>query len=120
MFYQTSFGKEGNCQAACLASLFNISLESVIDLTKTDSDDEWNEMLNRWLLSIGYYRLCFNNNDLVPPGYYIGAVMSPRGLLHAVLCFKDEIVWDPHPDQDSYDKKLIEYELYVPINPKIG
>lgn len=50
LVYQTRFGdKNGNCFQACVASLFELTLEQVPDFCNEEPRDEWSARYIRWL-----------------------------------------------------------------------
>jgi hypothetical protein len=51
-------------------------------------------------------------------GLAIGIIASPRDpdRLHGVILRDGKIVWDPHPDQDGYDKPLKYVGVFVAID----
>ena len=97
--HQTSFGEEGDCLAACVASIHgcemppNFALHGHLWWSKFQ---EWmNEELGVWPVIIMAF-------DAVV-GYFIGTGMGERGRRHSVVCYTDArygvgVVWDPHPE----------------------
>ena len=127
----------GNCTAACLASIFEVPLDEVPDPRWPD-DILWSEgqekTLTRrghlaretraqafqdFLARYGVYSLNVKFDDLngFLVGYTIGAVTNPRGIPHAVVCYNGKIEWDPNPLQDSYDVPVEVYEIFVLRDP---
>ena len=116
--YQTTFGAEGNCENACLASIFELNIDDIPKFS-LKSDEAWNRDLDKWLRSRDLYRIIIKNNYLwVPSGYSIGVVSSCAQYSHAVVCKDGKIVWDPSFDQDSYDKPILEWEIFCLLNKK--
>lgn len=119
---QTTFGvPEGNCFAACLASLLEIPLEEVPDLTH-ETDSSWWGVVEKWLRLRGLYAVNFvcRGKDLdtfVPPGLHILNGPSPRGAFdHSVVARGREIVHDPHPSRAGlagYRDRM----MLVPMDP---
>ena len=104
-------GVVGNCFAACLASLLEISLEDVPHFVET-SPDAWQKDLNQWLAARGLAFVdvwCPNptnfqwyvTEQLGHVGFYILSGPSPRhkDVDHAVIAKGGEIVFDPHPSK---------------------
>jgi len=100
---QTLFGpKEGNCFAACIASLLELPLEAVPNFCLYD---DWYHRVNKFLAPMGlcyiemaidsrglYYSLIDSNT------YYVLCGKSPNyDCLHAVVAQGTEIVHDPNP-----------------------
>lgn len=112
---QTKFGfPEGNCLAACIASIIGVAIEEAPDC----GDSDWLGDLIQWLAPRGLYPICFRLDDKWrPDGYYILGGKSPRGdFLHAVVARGRSIVHDPHPSRDgvlSWDDATI----FVQIDP---
>lgn len=104
--YQTKFGnKEGNCLAACIASIFELRLEEVPNFIEGDTGNgEWHQKLWDFLHSLEHDHVFYYIADpykvpTFPKGrYHIIGGISPRGLLHAVVGFNGKIVHDPHPE----------------------
>lgn len=116
---QTVFGfDEGNCFAACIASILEIPLDSIPFFF--DVDDWWSKF-DSWLEAKGldcmYYLFGPNENtlkELSSSDTYILSGLSPRatdGQLHAVVAGQGKILHDPHPTRhglmDFYDAILI-------------
>jgi hypothetical protein len=93
-------GPAGDCYAACVASLLEIELVEVPDLT----GDRWASVLRRWLAARGL-RVDFRPGDgrplgdqADPPrGYAIAGQRVLDGSVHAVVCKGGAIVHDPSP-----------------------
>jgi hypothetical protein len=103
---QTTFGDHGNCFAACVASIFELPLNSVPDFCSLPSD--WWEEFQGWLKKKG---LCAIEVQLKPECLVwsegcicILSGISPRksSRLHSVIAKTTrtgfEYVFDPHPD----------------------
>lgn len=120
--FQTRKGTEGNCWAACLASVFEVSIETVDQCAGNRAD--WREQTDRWLAERGFYYLELNFIDsdsgqkmpcTSPPD---GAVVicgctTERGLKHAVIG-QIKII-GRHPDGQAAG-----YEIYVIHDPIPG
>jgi len=99
---QTLTGEEGNCFAACIASLLEVKLGE-IDLIM---GGDWYNRFNAWLAPRGlaYFEIYFT--EPLPPSVF-GAIAAdqlwvavgptPRGLLHAVVMRGETLAHDPHP-----------------------
>lgn len=120
--YQTTFGKQGNCFAACLASLFDDPIEKW-EATANWRDD-WREQTNKLLYerhglehievncshineleklpSIG---VCLNHNNI-----YMLGVISKNNLPHVVLGKYDKNISDE-------TKHLTFYIVHDPLGP---
>ena len=118
---QTIFDNHyGNCWAACLASIFEVPLESV-PWPNGNDDDFW-PTYHAWLNERNATVISLTRGDWTPSGYAIGGVMSPRfeGTEHAVVVFKDRVVHDPHPSKASLSddlSKVTTLDLIFPLDP---
>jgi hypothetical protein len=130
---QTIVGRQGNCYAACLASIFEISIEEVPEfhdgvVAGMDSNEVnriWNTNVRNWLrdcFGLGVVVLTFENanqwHGLWLQGYHIVSGGSPRepGMLHATVWHDGVMVHDPHPvPAPLMDLKVI--DILYPINP---
>ena len=143
---QTEFGaKHGNCYAACIASIFELPIESlpsvptddtvVVEKYKTDSNKDnwdvnnfydawWWDMWNAWFEANNLLRYRVDYNKFTPrytehpAGYTILIGASPRNpnkVKHAVVAFNGKLVHDPHPDHSGL-MSMEEFEIIVPKN----
>lgn len=136
---QTRLGApHGNCHMACLASIFEVSIDEVPDHVWPD-DVPWEEaqdgpqqtergrrvreeryvLFQGWLATRGLTSIGFavTSGGWLPKGYAMGSVTNPRGIPHYVVCLDGRIVWDPNPAQDSYDRPLEMLECFVALDP---
>lgn len=85
--YQTRKGKEGNCWAACLASLFEVPLEEVDHCAGNHAD--WLHQTDEWLRARGFYQVEAKwpmECTAFPDGtILICGCVSETGLNHAVI-----------------------------------
>jgi len=94
---QTTFGDDGNCLAASLASVLGMSIAEMPDLR----GDGWYDRLVEFLASRGR-RAAVVPHHRVPDGSHvlnIGLGDGPRGRPHAVVCSGATVFHDPHPDR---------------------
>ena len=120
--YQTRFGgpkhpveEQGDCFAACVASLLELSLSEVdkyLDGLATPGAVKtgWWQAFVTWCgerdLVPLYYALSDAHSNFTPDQYaygepglrYIACGLSPRGLEHAVVYRDGKLDHDPHPD----------------------
>ena len=122
---QTKFGRpDGNCFAACVASVLEVDLAELdpveaahatwaqrwLDADESDpGPPHWWDALVAWSRSRGFQPLYLPEKELVPSGYAIAGGPGPRGLLHAVVTLNGDVVHDPHPDRLG----LLEFEDYI-------
>ncbi len=103
---QTKFGLEGNCMAACLASILEVNIEDV----QAKETDNWFKDVNLWLQK--EHRLALMTVSGSPfwfEGHLIVGGPGPRDQEHACVGARREwvitIVHDPHPSRDGLLKK---------------
>lgn len=113
---QTRTGADGNCFAACLASILEISIASVPEF---DDGWGWMDRANDFLSEHGvFYRRVPMSSK--PSGYSTIEGISPRGGLHACVALDGELVWDPHPIEDGTGQGLVEPRYYGLLEPLLG
>lgn len=97
---QTIFGAPlGNCVQACIASIFELSLEDVPNFMERPNG-EWLDSLYDFLEKYDLEPLFLEANDsFVPRGYYIIQGDTPRGIGHSCIGFAGKLVHDPHPSK---------------------
>jgi hypothetical protein len=125
--YQDKFGKpEGNCFAACVASILELSLHDIrgwasaytafctrIEKGEAEEEDEsWWLTFQEFLDPLGYHAVWFADPWNAPVGWAIAQGHGPRGLDHSVIVNSGELVHDPHPKNGG----LIKIEGYVVIH----
>ena len=128
----------GDCTRACIASIFELKLHDVphFALYPADYDPDtdpladhgplWYRALRKWTFPAFDWE-CINHEvplgeRIVPkrtrdPVIGLGIIQSPRGRFkhHVVVggVFL-EVLWDPHPNQDAYDKQV---ESFIVARP---
>lgn len=124
--YQTKFGgptapreQQGNCYAACIASILELTLEEVPSIPATGPD--WWDVWRDWLAERGLTAYCLRAGfpEQTWPGYTVGIVPSQRGRWdHAVVCLDGEVVHDPNPNNKPYKAdQVTSYEVFAALNP---
>jgi len=113
---QTEFGKNGNCQSACLAMMLGLELSDVPNFSALDCDDNGKyKAQGDWLRERGLCIVTIVKWQALPwpirYGFYIAGGVSPRGFRHSVI-YKDGELWhDPYPEgggiEDVQDIDLI-------------
>ncbi len=111
---QTTFGNEGNCLCACIASLLEIPIDSI----PNPKCHDWQNEINKWLIANhDVYLLTARINGVLPmifkKGLVIGVGKTPSGLDHAVICCGDKIIFDPLPGSGLTFNEVIEYDILV-------
>lgn len=101
---------KGNCLQACLASIFELPLEKVPHFAEMGS--VWYEQMWEWLKKFGLMPICVpKSRGRLVFGYSIGNGPGPRGFQHAVVCYNNEIVHDPHPSKAG----LVEIQEFIEL-----
>ena len=97
---QTKFGMEGNCLAACVASIFEISIDEFPELV--EGPDWYTQFTNFMVERFGVQPVDLHHGegyiDNAPRGYYIANGPAARGLEHSVVGYGNRLIHDPHPD----------------------
>jgi hypothetical protein len=112
---QTRTGENGNCFAACLASILEVPLHVVPEF---GGDDVWLDNIQAFLAGFGlYYVQVASDDPIIETAFAHGEVFhtiegtSPRGGQHAVVGLNGSIVHDPHPE-DGTGRGLVEVDTY--------
>lgn len=126
---QTKYGyPDGNCFAACIASLLELSLDEVPAISSAD-DDYWQQwqtwLAPRGLMMISWPCQVEAGPTMVPEGYALLATQPPDvdrgnapeavGVGHSVVVFNGEVVHDPHPFKDL--GKWVEWTAFMALDP---
>lgn len=102
-------GKIGNCFATCVRCLLELEHE-------IPNFAEYTDWVTRTQLFLSTHDLAFIEMKIPKDDWCVNWIYSyhmimgtsPRGVLHCVLGYNGEVVWDPHPsnaglkEQDSY------------------
>jgi len=95
---QTTFGGEGNCVSACIASILEAPIEEV-PFFFGPPDVGWLRA-HTWLWRRGLHLLQVDTRaDWIVCGYMVLEGPSPRGLGHAVVGYAGVMTHDPHPSR---------------------
>lgn len=112
-----------NCHAACIASVLELSIDNMPEISPDLENDEWHDTWGKWLSGLGIVAYDVNFNDAkIIFGYTIGVVKSQRfeGSLHSIVCLDGEPVWDPQILNDTYTREEVEtHHLLVPLDPSV-
>lgn len=116
---QTKFGEpDGNCHAACVASILEIELDRVPNFY-ADTPARWDEVFSQWLVenfdlqTIDLDVDAMNRRGWKPNGYHFINGPSRRGdFWHTVIGLDGVMVHDPHPDSNGLER-LGTYTLFV-------
>jgi hypothetical protein len=125
---QTAFGDYGNCFSACIASLFELSLNDIPDFCRLPSD--WWGGFQDWLRKRGFCAIeirldakCLLWSDGC---ICILSGVSPRkeGRIHSVIAKTVyngfEYVFDPHPDNTFLSGEPTHVLFIVPLTIKVN
>jgi len=98
--YQSRFGQNGNCLAACFASMLECPLEAVDFSCGDHAEDAWAAVANEKLRPFGVYFLDVRADlaHIPTDAFLIGNGMSGRGRMHSVIYQNGRHIHDPHPD----------------------
>ena len=105
---QTRFGyPNGNCFAACVASILELSIDEVWDAG--EFDEKMNNNVDfwlgwqRWLATRGFGLVHILDGAwfLPPVGYGVANGISDRGLRHSVVTRDGVMVHDPNPKRSG-------------------
>lgn len=105
----------GNCFAACVASLLELPLEQVPNYLEPHG--VWFENWQKWLSERNLTLYCWTAS-YTPKGYSVLNAKSPRGdFHHSVVALDGEVVWDPHPDRHMGLGERVEYVVFGILDP---
>lgn len=108
---------EGNCFAACVASILELGINDVPNY----HSEEWFQQWNEWLKPRGLMLLTFAiqpGNTWRPAGFSIIGAKSPRGdWIHAVVARDGQVVWDPHPQRDMGLGEWVDWTIFQALDP---
>ena len=112
---QTIVGIQGNCMAACIASVLEIPIEAVPNYGHLE---DWIDRFNDWIADANLRLLNFRlNGQTVPKGYLIRALETDHETLHAVV-YRDGLeVWDPHPIPIRFTSYRDDWTAFVILDP---
>jgi hypothetical protein len=108
---------DGNCFAACVASVLEMPLDDVPNFVGQDWFQQWQV----WLAKRNLQLLTFTigpYDEWRPSGYALLGAQSPRGdFLHSVVCRDGKIVWDPHPQRDMGVGEWRDWTIFAVLDP---
>lgn len=119
---QTLFGDgKGNCFAACLASVLEVSLDSVPNFC-VDNPSNYLEATNGWLAQFGLGMMIVDvrpqreGNIDCPDAYHLMSGPSPRGKFHHSVVGKGgKMVHDPHHSRAGL-ARLHHFDLFIALD----
>jgi hypothetical protein len=98
---QTTLSSEnGNCWAACVASIFEMPIDSVVDIFAVP-ETHWTLAVDEWLGRANLAMVRVPHGADIPNGLSILSCPSVKfpGCTHAVVCLDGGVVWDPNPKE---------------------
>lgn len=107
-----------DCERACVATYFGVSLEDVPDLARND----WEDVLREWLRGRGmnFFTATVESEAVFRRVFSRGMVLvggiSNRGNRHAVLYLDGELWHDPWPDGSGI-KRINDVDVFFPLLP---
>lgn len=114
---QDRFGVgEGNCLAACVASLTGFPLQELTDeiaMSEAGGGSHWYDRFITTMHARGY-NVRHDSDD--PPGYAIAFGPAIRGVHHAVVALDGKVVHDPHFSRAG----LLEIQGFFILEPLSG
>ena len=114
--YQTTFGDDGNCLQACVASLLEIDLESVPTVNPRCA--AWVKTLEAFLAPYGLGMMWYTaGSHSYPHGYSIG-MHEANGIYHATVYFEGRQVHDPLLGADS-QRAVTHWIVFTCLDPSL-
>lgn len=119
----------GNCFAAAIASLMEVSITEVPNVEVLFDVDgvSWYGVMDAWIRANGHEIITNNNYKVfhnpaefnqdtrdallseLSGKYYMASGMSPRGVMHVCIYKEGVMVHDPHPTREGIDESTISY-----------
>ena len=103
---QTTFGEDGNCMSACIATLFNISIDDV----PIHYEENWLVDMSVWMSEkFGKYMVCCRFEEIEDATKFLcGSMMitgvdspHPQVERHSVITRDGEVIFDPMVGETS-------------------
>ncbi|MBC5772785.1 hypothetical protein H8S95_01810 [Pontibacter sp. KCTC 32443] len=118
--YQTKFNDEGNCFAACVASVLKCNIEDLPHLGVDEDWEEYEQRLNDYLrenYSTVLTHVSYDDwrdfiNLYLRDSYCIVSGQSNRGYEHAVIYKNELLVHDPHPSNSGIEEIKSAYVFF--------
>ena len=120
--FQNRFGKgEGNCLAACLASIFEVPIESIPEF----AEDPWYNQFEEYMIStfgLQPAEIVIDQCDgWKPKGFHLISGNSPRGdYKHAVVGKNGEPVHDPYEGGFCRLESMDTYTIFISMLETVG
>lgn len=121
--FQTVFDFEhGDCMRACVASIFELSIEEVPNFNEPDSS-HFEENLEEWCNTqeIKAISITCDDENLLKDCWVIAIGQSPRSknkeYKHAIVWYNKKMVHDPYPNGIGIIGKPEAYNIFIIKNP---
>jgi hypothetical protein len=105
----------GNCYAACLASLLDLPLWMIPPFEDMfgRGGGQWRDRCEEWLARIFKMQIVMLDGHQVEklPEFYIGNGRSKRGVMHSVIFSAGAMVHDPHLSDSGIESVEYTYHL---------
>lgn len=102
----------GNCLAACYASLLDMPLWMVPPFDQMFGRGDWASRRDEWLGRLGFELEWLEGHQVDRlPEFYIASGKSARGVLHAVIYSHGELAHDPHHSGGGIESVQCTYHL---------
>jgi len=122
--YQTIFDDVlGDCFRACVASIFEFSIEDMPNFwEQTQDPHEFWRLNDSWTKEhLGYscISFCFEkvHLHLIDGMLCVALAKSPRGDVDHAVVWKDGIVHDPHPSNAGLAEEPDTFTIFIALNP---
>lgn len=129
---QDIFGEKGNCMAACVASIFELSLKQVPNFADpTTAKGDWFRIFWEFVHSLGYEPIYWSAEgegslidfDNLPEHlmciqpFYLQCGPAERGFSHATVGWKGHVIHDPYPSRAGL-KSVNHYYFFKKLKEK--
>lgn len=91
----------GDCLRACFASILDLDPATMPNFHGFNWWNRWLSWMERHGYALSYYEPASERPSETT--WWIAGPESPRipGVTHAVVMYRDQLVWDPHPDASA-------------------
>lgn len=117
--FQTVYGlPNGNCFAACIASILEMDLEDVPNFCEGENTN-WMFDLNEWLyqFGLGALTVAFQGDIPIKKSWSCAGGKGPTGVKHSVVMKDLEFVHDPHEGWNGFDGDPEDYTFVIVLDP---
>ena len=123
--YQSIFDDtlKGDCFRACIASIFEFSIEEMPNFWEQTQDaSEFWKLNNQWLIENRQCK-CLNihllpyDKHVVADILCIACAKSPRGNRDHAVVWQNGLIHDPHPSGAGLAEDPDTFSIFVPLDP---